>query len=804
VPAQAPGPDLVRAIGALLDEKASRTPAQRKLDSRLVYAGRMRRGLPAAAGIASLQTGVAIESDGRVLLDVRAEVSDALRERIESLGGRLVASVPSLGSLRVRLPFDAVETLASEPAVRTIRPADLAFTRKIDTSEGDGAHFASAARAAFGVDGTGVKVGVLSDGVSSLASLVASGDLPAGVTVLPGQAGSGSEGTAMLEIVHDLAPGASLLFATAFTSQASFASNIVALRNAGADVIVDDVGYFAEAVFQDDDVAAAVDQVVADGALYFSAAGNSGNVDDGTAGVWEGDFVPGASFHGHPAHDYGGGDIANEVTLDSPSAFTLHWSDPLGASANDYDLFLTNKTGNVIVAASTNIQSGSGDPFEIIGSGVNDKGRQLIIVRTAGLARMLHLNANRGQLEHATAGQLGGHPAARGATAVAAVDARGKTAGFTGSEPVEWYSSDGPRRVFYAANGSPYTPGNFSATGGELRGKPEITGADCVHTATPGFDPFCGTSAAAPHAAAIAALLIERAGGTGSADPASVLAALRSTTLDIEAPGIDRDAGSGIAHALAAAGAISTGCSGDPDCDDGVFCNGAETCSAGVCAPGTPPLCSGPTPYCDEGLDACVQCLTPAQCNDGLYCNGAESCSAGACAVGTPPACTGPTPYCNEGVDACVQCLTQAQCNDGLFCNGAETCSAGACTAGTPPACTGPTPYCDEGLAACVQCLSSAQCDDGLFCDGAETCSAGACTAGAPPVCSASTPLCDDSLASCVACLENSDCGSGLCQAGACAPPQVRALGASGRALLALALLGVGAAASLRGRRLPR
>ena len=761
----------------------------------------MRRGLPVAAGIPSLQTGVEIAADGGVLLDVRADVDDALRVRIEALGGRIVSSVPSREALRVRLPIDAVETLASDPAVRRIRPADLAFTRKIDTSEGDGAHFASAARAAFGVDGTGVTVGVLSDGVSSLASLIASGDLPAGVTVLPGQAGSGSEGTAMLEIIHDLAPGASLMFATAFTSQASFASNIVALRNAGADVIVDDVGYFAEAVFQDDDVAAAVDQVVADGALYFSAAGNEGNVDHGTAGVWQGDFVPGPNFRGHPAHDYGGGDITNEVTQDSPSAFTLHWSDPIGASANDYDLFLTNKSGTVIVAASTNVQSGSGDPFEIIGSGPNDQGRQLIIVRTAGQARFLHLNANRGRLEHVSIGQIGGHPGARGAVAVAAVDARGKTAGFTGTEPVETYSSDGPRRVFYAADGSPYTPGNFSATGGELRGKPEIAGADCVSTATPGFSPFCGTSAAAPHAAAIAALLIERAGGPASADPAAIVAAMRGTTLDIEAPGVDRDAGSGIAHALAAAGAVSPGCSGDPDCDDGVFCNGAEICNAGTCGPGTPPACVGPTPYCDEGLRACVQCQTPAQCNDGLFCNGAETCSAGACTSGTPPICSGPTPYCDEGADACVQCLTSAQCNDGLFCNGAETCSAGACTAGTPPACAAPTPYCDESLAACVQCLTPAQCDDGLFCDGAETCSAGTCAAGAPPVCNAPAPYCANSLASCVECVANSDCGSGLCQSGACAPPQIPALSSGLRALLALGLLGIGAAASLRARR---
>ena len=87
---------------------------------------------------------------------------------------------------------------------------------------------------------------MLSDGVDSLAASIATGELPADVEVLPGQAGDGDEGTAMLEIVHDLAPGAQLGFATAFTSDASFADNIRALRAAGCDVIVDDVLYFNE------------------------------------------------------------------------------------------------------------------------------------------------------------------------------------------------------------------------------------------------------------------------------------------------------------------------------------------------------------------------------------------------------------------------------------------------------------------------------------------------------------------------------------------------------------------------------
>ena len=95
----------------------------------------------------------------------------------------------------------------------------------------------------------------------------------------------------MLEIMHDLAPGAELGFATAFTSDASFADNIRALRfNAGCDVIVDDILYFNESPFQDGPIAQAVNAVTADGALYFSSAGNEGNTLDGTSGNYEGDF----------------------------------------------------------------------------------------------------------------------------------------------------------------------------------------------------------------------------------------------------------------------------------------------------------------------------------------------------------------------------------------------------------------------------------------------------------------------------------------------------------------------------------
>src|SRR5262249_19520074 len=157
--------------------------------------------------------------------------------------------------------------------------------------------------------------------------------------VLPGQASSGTdEGTAMMEIVHDLAPGAKLYFATANNSQANFANNIIALRAAGCDIIVDDVTYFAEGAFQDGTVAQAVNTVVANGAMYFSSAGNSGNLTNGTSGTWEGDYLD-AGPVGPPISGVEPARYHNFRTAASPQLFnvltatssiiTLKWSDPL-------------------------------------------------------------------------------------------------------------------------------------------------------------------------------------------------------------------------------------------------------------------------------------------------------------------------------------------------------------------------------------------------------------------------------------------------------------------------------------------
>lgn len=548
-------------IQALLAEKAARAPAQKKLDSQLIYALRRSRNQPMAQGVANLVIGANIRADGKCLVDIRGTVAPPLLQAVEALGGEILNHSARFGEMRAWFPLAQLETLAGRPDVRFIQPAVAGATRAgALVSEGDATHAAGLARTNFLVNGGGVKVGVLSDSLDYLAQSQSTGDLPPVVTVLPGQDGFGAgEGTAMLEIVHDLAPGAQLYFATANTGPAQYAQNILDLRAAGCDVLLDDLFYFNESPFQDGIIAQAVNQVTAAGAWYFSAAGNEGNLTHGTSGCWEGDFSDGGPVgspvdaKGGRLHSFGGTNY-NEV-LATGLATVLFWSDPLGASTNDYDLFTVDETGAYVLGSSTTIQNGTQDPYEIVPA--TYPGARLVIVKAAGAARFLHLDTIRGRLALGTDGNLKGHTAATNAFSVAAAGVSNSFPNpFSGGamNPVEPNSTDGPRRVFYHANGTAITPGNFSSTGGFVRQKPDIAAADGIRTTVPGFDPFYGTSAATPHAAAIAALLKSYQPGLTAA---ALRAALTGTALDIEAAGVDRDSGAGIVMAGAALDAIS-------------------------------------------------------------------------------------------------------------------------------------------------------------------------------------------------------------------------------------------------------
>jgi hypothetical protein len=540
-------------IQALHDEKAARSPALRKLDSQLVYALRQKRQPTIAPGVDSLRPALRFQPDGRSLVvDVRATVTPDLLASIARGGGAVINSFPRYRAIRASVPFELIEALAGRADVDHVGPADEATTNTGPiNSEGDITHQAGAARSAFQVSGAGVRVGVLSDSVDYLSSSLDSGEL-ASVRVLPGQAGFGSgEGTAMLEIVHDLAPDAELYFATAFNGVASFAQNIRDLYAAGCRVIVDDVTYFNESPFQDGPISQAVNEVAAGGALFFSSAGNSGNKNDNTSGTWEGDFLdggPATVARGGRLHDFGG---VTFNTLQPAGGFRrvdLFWADPLGASANDYDVYVLNPDDSV-ARSSTNVQDGDDDPYEAIP--FLSPGQRIVIVKYSGADRYLHLSSGRGVLAVSTPGATRGHNAsgASNAFGVAATWVGAPAVPFVGgnANPIELFSSDGPRKMFFNPDGSAILPGNFSSTGGVVLQKPDMTAADGVATSVPFFGSFFGTSASAPHAAAIAALLWSYHPGLS---PAGIRATFAASAFDIEEPGIDRDSGIGIVMAL--------------------------------------------------------------------------------------------------------------------------------------------------------------------------------------------------------------------------------------------------------------
>ena len=478
------------------------------------------------------------------------------------------------------LPISSIPSLAALKGLRFAQPAVAITNTGSVTSQGDQAMHSDVARASFGVDGTGVKVGVLSDSFNCLggaATDVTSGDLSP-VNVVQEKAscsGASDEGRAMLQIVHDVAPGSSLAFASAFNGTASFATNIQSLAAAGAKVIVDDTIYLDEPFFQDGIIAQSVNNVVAGGVAYFSSAGNLGRDSYQSAfragPIFAQGSIPSASgppFLGGTAHnfDFGGGtDVFQRISLPDGGGFTMsfQWDSPAfsvsGApgSPNDLDVYVLNADASRVVAGSI-FDNGGNDPIEVF-SFINNTGAaadfNIMIVKFAGanpgLIKYVLFSFDGTIQEFATnSGTLYGHANAVGAEAVGAARYI-NTPAFGVSPPVlEVFSSTGSTPILFDQAGNRLTTA-------ELRTKPEIVapdGGDTTFFGSPDFDGtgfpnFFGTSAAAPHAAGVAALLLQ---SKPSLSPFGVYQTLENTAIDMGAPGFDYDSGFGLIQADAA------------------------------------------------------------------------------------------------------------------------------------------------------------------------------------------------------------------------------------------------------------
>ena len=109
-------------------EKGSRTPAQKKIDSQLLYAIYRKRGEAKAKGVPSGELRVRYDDRGRAIISIRASVTKTVLAKIKSLGGEVISSSESYNDILAHLPLEKLEKLAALPDVRAIMPADEATT----------------------------------------------------------------------------------------------------------------------------------------------------------------------------------------------------------------------------------------------------------------------------------------------------------------------------------------------------------------------------------------------------------------------------------------------------------------------------------------------------------------------------------------------------------------------------------------------------------------------------------------------------------------------------------------------------
>jgi hypothetical protein len=481
----------------------------------------------------------------------------------------------------------------AEPVYKPLLNSGKAYTN------GDKALRADVIRTSRGLDGKGVKVGVLSDSYNSLkgaAEGVLNDELPGegnpngyktNVEVLEDVEDGSDEGRAMCEIIHDVSPAAEIAFHTAYLGTASFAQGIIDLADAGCEVITDDVSYFNEPFFQDGIIAQAVDKVVKDkGVSYYSSAGNSDRNsyssefrNGGTYTIYN--PYTGYEIGRYVMHDFDPGpgvDIFQEIVFAPGDDFTcsFQWSDPFASvcegcpgAKSDLDFFiaLSKDTADIILeSVNSNID---GDAVEILGASSSDS-----IKAYVAFGRWVDApgpNPNPAMVKYVNFGTavpteyitnsptVKGHANTKNGVSVGAAFWR-NTPEFGKTPPrINYFSSAGSTPILFDIKGKKLkTP--------EVRMNPLFTATDGGNTSFFGqqindddtLPNFFGTSASAPHAAAVTAQLRQMANGRVSAKKIDQI--LSQTAIDMDDPfttefdkGYDKKTGYGLIQADKAA-----------------------------------------------------------------------------------------------------------------------------------------------------------------------------------------------------------------------------------------------------------
>ncbi|MGH3126889.1 MAG: S8 family serine peptidase, partial [Gaiellaceae bacterium] len=507
--------------GGGLRAQAPRDEKQAKLDSRLagVASAAESRGNAAALTVARSK-GLRVKN-GKVRVVVvardRGNAEDAAKGRGGAVEGR------HGDKLQVLLPPAALDALSKNPNVEYVRPP---LEPSADAVAGEGVGATSAAPwIAAGRKGAGVKVAIIDLGFAGYTQRQTEGDLPASLTTVDLCNGEFAtvepHGTAVAEIVHEMAPDAALTL-ICIDSEVSLGQAVdYAIAN-GIKVINHSVGWFNAVRGDGKGGAGTIDGMVsaarAAGILWVNSAGNQAQ------DHWNAAFN---DTNANGAHNYSTTDEGNTflVPAGGVACVYLKW-DAWPVTNQDFDLYLARSADGELFAASTSLQNGSQTPTEAA-CFVNPSGFDdwffAVVDRFAATAKpRLDMVVHGGYfLQYQSAASSINELAASPDTlAVAAICWQ--------TNALEPFSSRGPTI--------------------DNRVKPDISGQDGVSNATYGPAAGCGgggflgTSAAAPHVAGAAALVL---GQNPSYSVTQLQAALTGAAVDLGAAGKDNSFGSG-------------------------------------------------------------------------------------------------------------------------------------------------------------------------------------------------------------------------------------------------------------------
>lgn len=482
------------AVAALATEKIARSNHNPKIDGAL--------GVLLAAAEATLTTAAAqitgflpssaksaieglAQTFGIPFSSATASVTVVLEPQPGGGAASTVAALSSLGIsptdidsstslVKVTVPLTQLSALTKQlTGVSFFRAPYVPFPLGTPT-EGTAAIGADAFHAA-GITGTETKVAVIDLGFVGLTQAQSRGDLPFSV-VQKDLTGTGlmtgfSHGTAVAEVIHDIAPGAQL-YLIKIADEIDLDQAVTYCLSNGIDVINHSLGWYNTNNYDGlgtiPDIAR---RATMGNILWVNAAGNEAQ------SHWEGTFVDGDS------DDWLDTSISLYASSGSQVVLYLTW-DEWPAASTDYDLYLYDPS-NAIVASSTKYQTGVEEPTESIQVSAPQSGTYTVRIQGVG-SRNLELYSVYQNLSPAIAASSVLAPAnASQVIAVGAIDHSIYTTG-----PQESFSSQGPTN--------------------DGRTKPDLVAPDNVTTGTSPYTAFPGTSGSAPHASGAAALLLSQ------------------------------------------------------------------------------------------------------------------------------------------------------------------------------------------------------------------------------------------------------------------------------------------------------